>query len=188
MHRGKLVIIDPQNDFTHVRGFYGQRHGLQHISEAKGKINDMLPSVNKADVMVICSDYGPNQFGEGLQLCIPDTFGHQIDPDLDLDDTMTWMTKTEHSCFSSEVFRNYLKAFDVTTLFICGFLAEYCIKQSAIDALEAGFQVYLVEDAIATGDDVQERKMQMLKDLVWKGAKITQTNEGWQPPCRHSSK
>lgn len=177
MQGGKLVLIDPQNDFTHVRGFYGQRHGLQHLSEAKGKINELLHSANKADVIVICSDYQPNQFGEGLQLCIPNTFGHQTDTDLELEDIMNFFTKSEHSCFTSDPFRNYLNASKTDTLFICGFLAEYCIKQSAIDALEAGFQVYLVEDAIATGDDVQGRKEKAFQELTTGGARSIRAAE-----------
>jgi nicotinamidase/pyrazinamidase len=168
----KILIIDPLNDFTHVQGFYGQRHGINQITDAKNKINQMLTSINHEDIIVIRSDYRPHQFGDDLHMSLPGTFGHQVDSDLMLSDRMVFITKTDHSSFSSDTLKDYLKTSKTDTLFICGFLAEYCVKHSAHDALDAGFKVFLVEDAIATGDDVQDRKDKTLQELAMRGAKI----------------
>ncbi|CAA9196695.1 hypothetical protein FLA105534_01274 [Flavobacterium bizetiae] len=103
-------------------------------------------------------------------MCIESTKGHEID--LDFDTSFQLISKTQHSSFSSQEFKNFLKDNQIQKLLLCGFLAEYCIKKTAIDALESGYEVVLLTELIATGDDVQYRKEEMLADLENKGATI----------------
>lgn len=174
MPKRMLVIIDPQNDFTHPEGDYARRHaGVTQIAEARLGIINLLRSFDGNEAVIVRSDFKPEQFGHGLFLCIPGTFGHKIDADLQVDGTLNIVTKTAHSCFSSEAFNELLNTGKTDTLILCGFLAEYCVKQTAIDALLLGYKVVLVEDCIATGDDVQSRKEQALAELMEKGAGIT---------------
>lgn len=42
----------------------------------------------------------------------------------------------------------YLYARKVTRVFITGLATDYCVRQTCLDALSRGFQVYLVEDAV----------------------------------------
>ncbi|MBN1320673.1 MAG: nicotinamidase [Thermoleophilia bacterium] len=42
----------------------------------------------------------------------------------------------------------FLHGHDVERVFITGLATEYCVRQTALDALTAGFTVYLVEDAV----------------------------------------
>ena len=173
-----LVIIDPQNDFTHLKGDYARRHtGITQIAATKARIRHLLQSLGSHEAVIVRSDYQPDQFGPGLSLCIPHTFGHEIDAALQVDDTLNVFTKTEHSCFSSADFKELLNTGEIDTLVLSGFLAEYCVKQTALDALQLGYQVLLVEDCIATGDDVQYRKEQTLAELADKGAVIIKSNE-----------
>jgi len=173
MNGRKIVIIDPQNDFTCLDGFYAQRHKeISQIRDAKSRINRILSLQEKKNIIILRSDYSENQFEEGLTICSPDTFGNQIDSDLNVDNTFTFITKTEHSGFSSESFTNFLKDTGTRVLFLCGFLAEYCVKQTALDALDHGYDVYLIEDCIGTGDDVQFRKQEMINELKTKGATV----------------
>jgi nicotinamidase-related amidase len=166
-----LLIIDPQKDFTDINGDYAQRHPHIHqIIDAKNKIIGLTNATDKNKVVVIFSDYTPNQFGENLSMCIPGTAGHEID--IPVDDTFHLFSKTRHSAFSSEAFTSFLKTNQINKLILCGFLAEYCIKATATDALERGYQVCLLEDCIGTGDDVQDRKQLMLDDLKNKNVEI----------------
>lgn len=173
-----LILIDPQNDFTHVEGDYARRHaGITQITEAKLKSQRLVNSFGRNKTVIVRSDYEPGQFGQGLSICIPQTFGHEIDVDLRMEGTVAVVTKTEHSCFSSEAFTSLLQTNKIDTLILCGFLAEYCVKQTAMDALNAGYRVYLVEDCIATGDDVQHRKLQAFAALKDNGAIVIQSEE-----------
>jgi nicotinamidase/pyrazinamidase len=168
-----FIIIDPQNDFTSLEGYYAKRHsGIAEILKAKENINKLLKLWSKENFVVIKSDYQPNQFGKGLAMCIPGTFGHHLNKDLHLDENISCIIKTEHSAFSSLSFREYIENNKIDTLVLCGFLAEYCVKQTALNAIESGYTVYLLEDCIGTGDDVQQRKLQMLQELEQKGAQV----------------
>jgi nicotinamidase/pyrazinamidase len=174
MHNELVVIIDPQKDFTSIDGDYAKRHaGITQILASKERINKLINTIDKNRCVVIFSDYREDQFEKGLAICIPGTNGHQID--IELDNSHLLIAKSNHSCFSSEAFVMHLKNNKISKLSICGFLAEYCVKQTAIDALKLGYSLSLIEDCIGTGDDVQFRKDEMLAELINMGAQIIKT-------------
>ncbi|RQO65890.1 hypothetical protein DBR43_26950 [Pedobacter sp. KBW06] len=159
-----LVIIDPQKDFINPDGAYAKRHsGIRQILECKRKINELLAETPAERLLVIYSDYLPNQFGAGLSMAIPGTSGHQIDIAIQVSHRL--IAKTAHSSFSSEEFSSHLEKNNIKELILCGFLAEYCVKQTAIDGLSRGYKVSVLSELTGTGDDVQERKAQALKEL-----------------------
>lgn len=165
-----IVIIDSQKDFTDIEGTYAKNHSVNQIQEVKSRINKLTKQFESNRFVIIYSNYQKDQFGTGISMCIEGTKGHEVD--LDFDASFRLISKTEHSSFSSEEFKNFLKDHQIRKLLLCGFLAEYCIKQTAIDALEAGYEVVLLKEFIATGDDVQYRKDEMFADLENKGATI----------------
>ncbi|MEZ2334691.1 cysteine hydrolase family protein [Mucilaginibacter sp. RCC_168] len=163
-----FIIIDPQNDFTHKDGNYATRHGISQINDAISKIN-LVAAAKHFNTVIVRADYQPEQFIQGESMAIPGTFGHEIDARIALQDTTTIVSKPEHSCFSSADFVDMLKKERINTLVISGFLAEYCIEQTALDALASDYRVILVRDAIGTGDDVQYRRVNLFKTLQEKG-------------------
>lgn len=173
MNQELIVIIDPQKDFTADEGNYATRHGITGIKAVKERIELLLRTAGDKHGIVVCSDYRPDQFGEGLCMCMPGTSGHEMD--IVVPESVALITKTEHSCFSSKAFKFYLRQQAVKRLVLCGFLAEYCVQQTALDALAHGYEVVLPEDYIGTGDDVQERKENTLAALKAKGAIVKRT-------------
>lgn len=173
-----IVIIDPQKDFTDIEGAYAKNHpNINQIKEVKTKLNQLTKQFDKDRFVIIFSNYQKDQFGNGISMCIEGTKGHEID--IDFEDSFQLISKTQHSSFSSEEFKLFLKNNHIRKLILCGFLAEYCIKQTAIDALQEGYEISLLKDFIATGDDVQFRKQEMLLDLEKRGAKIVTDNFGF---------
>jgi nicotinamidase/pyrazinamidase len=167
-----IIIIDPQVDFTSVNGAYAQRHSeIKQIINTKGSIQQLMDSSPHHSYIVIYSDYIPCQFGEALSMCIPGTPGHAIDITIPL--SIPRISKTQHSAFSNPSFIAHLHQHGYDHLYLCGFLAEYCVKQTALDGLQNNFHVSLIADCIATGDDVLERKTIMLQELEKEGAGIT---------------
>ena len=51
------------------------------------------------------------------------------------------------SAFESRELAPFLDGKGVTHLFVCGLAFDYCVKETAIDAAEAGFEVAIIEDA-----------------------------------------
>jgi nicotinamidase-related amidase len=177
MEKRALVIIDPQNDFTALHGDYARRHaGITQITQAKTNINYLISLQPPGDTIIVSSSYQPGQFKPGLNICIPNTTGHTIDTDFMIQDEMVFITKTNRSAFSSAVFTQHLTGYQINTLILTGFLAEYCVKQTALDALRFNYKVYLADDCIGTGDDVQNRKEQTKDELTAKGAILVQSN------------
>ena len=167
-----IIIIDPQVDFTSKDGAYAQRHPeINQIIKAKESIQQLIDTSPYHSYIVVYSDYISDQFSEGSSMCIPNTPGHSVD--IVIPPSTTRISKTQHSAFSNPSFITHLRTHHFDHLHICGFLAEYCVKQTALDALQNDFQVALIADCIATGDDVSERKKKMLDELNKNSATIT---------------
>jgi nicotinamidase-related amidase len=170
-----IVIIDPQKDFISREGAYARRHsGISQILRAKAVINGLFSGPNRLNVWTVISDYQINQFSPGLSMCIPGTEGHQID--IAVGSGSRILVKEAHSCFSSPAFVQCLAQEKVAKLILCGFLAEYCVRATALDGLQKGYEILLLEDAIGTGDDVQHRKENMFRELTETGAKLITTH------------
>jgi len=58
--------------------------------------------------------------------------------------------KAEFSAFANESFRRTFAATGRTQLVLCGIEAHVCIRQTTLDALDLGYEVFLVEDAISS--------------------------------------
>lgn len=165
-----LVIIDPQKDFTSPDGAYARKHAvISQIIIARNNIDALLKK-NTHKPVVVYSNYFHNQFEEGISFCIPGTVGHEID--LNMDVAIQLIPKNQHSCFTSDGFKNYLEINLVKSMVLCGFLAEYCVQQTALDGLHSGYKISLLQEYIGTGDDVQYRKDEMLLKLEQMGATI----------------
>tara|TARA_R100000935_G_scaffold55676_1_gene85859 strand:+ start:1508 stop:2116 length:609 start_codon:yes stop_codon:yes gene_type:complete len=69
----------------------------------------------------------------------------------------------------------YLKDKGVSTLYICGLAAEYCVYFSILDALKEGFEAILIEDATRaiSLQDFEKSK----KDILQAGGKIINSSE-----------
>ncbi|MFA0740685.1 MAG: hypothetical protein DFNUSKGM_000792 [Candidatus Fervidibacter sacchari] len=60
------------------------------------------------------------------------------------------IVKAEFSAFANESFRRTFAATGRTQLILCGIEAHVCIRQTTLDALDLGYDVFLVEDAISS--------------------------------------
>lgn len=66
----------------------------------------------------------------------------------------------------------YLKERGVDTLYIVGLATDYCVKYSALDALNLGYNVYIVVDACRGVDLQKDDSLQALQELQVKGAHL----------------
>ena len=65
----------------------------------------------------------------------------------------------------------YLRDKGVKQLFIAGLATDYCVKYTTLDALQLGFQVYVIADA-CKGVDLQEGDTQKAQQLMQNGGAI----------------
>lgn len=164
-----LIIIDAQRDFLDEDGPYARRHtGVASMRRTAMRIA-MLLKQPPVPVIAVISHYRPDQFAEGLSLCIRHTSG--VEPALELPKNLPTFVKAEHSAFTSAQLVQYLADQQIKRLFLAGFLIEYCVRATALAALAAGFDVVIVEDLVDTADDVQQRKERTIAELRKEGVR-----------------
>jgi len=59
-------------------------------------------------------------------------------------------SKVQFSCFRDPALKNHLVSLNRTQMVLIGIETHVCVLQSAFDLLEAGFQVYVVIDAVSS--------------------------------------
>lgn len=72
---------------------------------------------------------------------------------------------------------DYLKAKKIDKLYVAGVATDYCIKYSVFDALELGFDVYLVKDACQAINLKPNDEETALSEMKSRGAHVTTSKE-----------
>lgn len=109
--------------------------------------------------------------------CVADTPGARIDPALRLPENTTIISKATsadkdaYSAFERTTLDAQLRDLGVQRLFIGGLATEYCVLNTALDALELGYEVVLLTDAIRPIDQAEGARA--VEDLRRKHAEIT---------------
>lgn len=85
--------------------------------------------------------------------CIQNTYGAKFHPDLEISRAWVISKATErdkdaYSGFQGTDLETRLKREGIERVFIGGLATDYCVRATALDALAAGFEVVLLEDAI----------------------------------------
>jgi nicotinamidase/pyrazinamidase len=71
----------------------------------------------------------------------------------------------------------YLKAQNVTDVYVCGLATDYCVKYSALDAQRFGFKTFLIEDA-SRGVNLRPRDVEnAVAEMRGAGVGIVQSGE-----------
>ncbi|GAW80619.1 nicotinamidase [Plasmodium gonderi] len=105
--------------------------------------------------------------------CVRDTPGCKIHEKLfrHINDIVIKKADTEnhdsHTIFENNTINHkilkLLKERNVKSVYICGFIFEYCVKETALSFLNHGFETYIVEDATAYLHGRQEDKENIRK-------------------------
>lgn len=181
-----LLLIDIQNDFC--------PHGALPVPEGDKIIpflNKYIAIFQKANFLIAATrDWHPpvtkhfKQYG-GLwpAHCIQNTWGAQFHPSLELPaDTIiftkgTAETKEGYSGFDGVdpqgiPMYNFLQSRHISTLSIGGLATDYCVKRTVLDALNFGFKVNLLTDAIKGIDLRPGDSQRSINEMSSRGAQL----------------
>ncbi len=81
----------------------------------------------------------------------------------------------------------YLQDAGVTDLYLCGLATDYCVLYSALDALELGYTVLVIEDACRGVNVGADDSVQALRKIVAGGGRRVKTDtliHQWDKECR----
>jgi nicotinamidase/pyrazinamidase len=193
-----LIVIDVQNDFcdSGALAVPGANAILPLVNRLIGRhehvvlTQDWHPAghASFASAWKDAQPFTSAQFAYGPQTlwpdhCVQGTPGAEFHPELRTDRAQMIVRKGFHPGIDSySAFREndrmtrtgldgYLKARGFTRLVFCGLALDYCVAWSAIDALQAGFDVAVAVEATAAIDLDGSRK-RMLTEMRQGGIKL----------------
>lgn len=172
-----LLVVDFQNDF--ITG-----------SLAVPGAEDLIPAINKYigkfRKVVVSRDRHKkghpsftDQGGIWPDHCVDGTYGMEIHSSIKFTDTVAvalidkgW-DEEAYSVFEGTNLANMLKEMGTERLFVCGLATDYCIKATALDALnEFDGEVFLLGDAIRSVNINPDDGTKALTEMDNKGIKV----------------
>ncbi len=182
METDALVVVDPQNDFLP-----GGSLAVCDGNRIFEPINRVMPLF---DHVWATRDWHPPEhayFTEHGGIwpfhCLQGTPGAEFSNLLDQKPIQAVISKGTnvetdgYSAFAETDFARQLHDAGVTRVFFCGLATDYCVKMSALDSMQQGFETFVLTDAIAAvnvhaGDDAAA-----LKELETQGVRFATTGE-----------
>ena len=160
-----LLIVDFQNDFTP-----GGALPVERGDEIAGPVNALA---ERFDLVVATRDWHPPDHGSfaGVEVdpdrwdgadppgiwpvhCVQGTPGAELHPSLDRSKVDLVVDKAQdpytqgYSAFHGGNLAEVLRERGVDHVYVAGLATDYCVKNTVLDAVELGFGVTVVEDAV----------------------------------------
>lgn len=85
----------------------------------------------------------------------PERLGSTNDRVLDALGDVPRLPKLEFGCLANDAFKAALEATGRRQLLLIGMETHVCVNQTALEALELGYEVYIVRDAIVSGEKAE---------------------------------
>ena len=145
-----LLVVDVQNDFC-----TGGALEVKNAEKVVPVINKLMPAF---PLVVASMDWHPDEsdhFEKWPPHCVRQTNGADMHPDLHMSMIEKIFLKgTEgkddgYSAFEATNMNleQFLKGRGITDLYIAGLTTDYCVKETALDGVERGFNTYVFTDA-----------------------------------------
>ena len=186
-----LLIVDVQRDFC-AKGALAVPDGdrvvapLNLMSHAYTQAR--RPIYVSRDWHPATSEHFAPYGGRWPVHCVADTPGARFHDDLVLPDGAIIITKGEslsadgYSAFEGRTplgssFEHDLRQRRVTQLLVGGLATDYCVRQSVLDSVRAGFEVTVLTDAVAGVNLVAGDSDRALDEMRTAGATLTTVSE-----------
>lgn len=181
-----LIVVDVQNDFCP-----GGPLAVKAGDEVIPVINRLIPNFHH---VVFTRDWHPPDhisFSGNPRFvdkswpphCVAGTPGAQLNSGLQVPaDTLivnkgTDRDKEAYSGFQDTGLARMLGEKGVKRVFVCGLATDYCVKNTALDAVLSGFQTAVIEDAIRGVDIPEGSAAAALKEMRRAGIQIVPSSD-----------
>lgn len=146
-----FLIVDVQNDFC-TGGALEVKEGEMVVPV----INKLMPHFPLVVASMDWHPAGSSHFGKWPPHCVKQTDGADMHKDLHMSMIEKIFLKgTEgkddgYSAFEATNMNltGFLKSKGVTDLYIAGLATDYCVLETVIDAIDSGFNTFVITDAI----------------------------------------
>ena len=160
-----LLVVDMQNDFAHPDGALSVAGALEIVPLINAEIEDARAG---QAMVVYTQDWHPpdtphfeKDGGIWPVHCVRDTWGAALLPELEQDGTVVRKGSDGEDGYSGFTVRDpasgeerptelhaLLRKADVGRIVIVGLASDYCVKESALDAVRLGLEVDVIEAAV----------------------------------------
>jgi nicotinamidase/pyrazinamidase len=177
-----LLVVDVQNDFC-----AGGALAVPAGDDVVEVINWLMPNFEH---VIATQDFHPpghssftEQGGRWPEHCVQGTKGAELHPGLDTDKVNEIIQKGTdlqtdgYSGFAGTDLADRLAIRDVTRVFVTGLATDYCVRATALEAIENGFDVVVVTDAIAAVDAEPGDGKKAIAEMREAGAALIRSNE-----------
>src|SRR3712207_4683081 len=159
-----LVIVDFQNDFTPPDGALAVPEG----DTIAGHLNELARS-GEYDLVVATPDWHPADHGSFAPSgqwpvhCVQGTSGAELHEGLDTNAVDLVLDKGQdpqtegYSAFEGTELETILRDHGIDEVTVVGLATDYCVRNTALDALTHGFRVSVDPEGVR-GVDAQDRK------------------------------
>ncbi|MEX0779900.1 MAG: nicotinamidase [Balneolales bacterium] len=170
-----LLIVDFQNDFCP-----GGSLGVEGADTIVPRVNELM---ERFSLVIASKDWHPTEtvhFEKWPPHCIQDTEGADFHPDLNTEKIDQIFLKgmgnkdDGYSAFEATNVNlaEYLKNKNCKQLFICGLTTEYCVRFTALDAVDLGYKTHVYTDAIAAVNKAPGDGDKAIEEMKNKGIKM----------------
>lgn len=180
-----LIVVDVQVDFCP-----GGALAVQGGDKIVSTINQVIQAATSAHIPTFFTrDWHPldhisfrAQGGPWPPHCVQDSPGAAFHPNLRVPENAFFINKgydsrfEAYSGFQGTGLEKRLRALDVGLLIIGGLATDYCVKETAMDGLKAGFGVEVIEDCTRPVEMRAGDGEMALSELRRAGVSITNSN------------
>lgn len=160
-----LVVVDVQNDFADPNGGLYVSGG----EEVVPVVNSEIAQARSAGARVVyTADWHPpstphfaKDGGVWPVHCVGDTWGAEFHPNLIVDGPVVRkgtggedgysgfsVKDPESGHVSATALAGQLERWGIKTVVVCGLATDYCVKATALDGANDGYEVILLQDAV----------------------------------------
>lgn len=175
-----LFIVDLQNDFCPWGALPTPRGDL--IIPVLNKLMD------KFDLVLASKDWHPEDsvhFQKWPKHCVQGTKGADFPEGLQAEKIHKVFLKGTgnkddgYSAFeaTNDNLAEYLRKNNVEELYVTGLTAEYCVKQTVLDALKNGFKTFVIKDGVEGIHQNEGDMEKSFKEMEEAGAKLITSEE-----------
>jgi nicotinamidase/pyrazinamidase len=164
-----LLVVDMQNDFADPQGTLY----VEGAEAVLARVNEEIERATDGGALVVYTqDWHPGSTPHFVKdggiwpvHCVGETWGSQLHPDLrvvgasvrkgfgELDGYSGFTARHPTTGHTTETgLEAKLRGNDVDRVVIAGLATDYCVKETALDAVRLGFETIVIGDAIAAVD------------------------------------
>jgi nicotinamidase-related amidase len=157
-----LVIIDPQNDFLHLEGWYAEKGiDIGHMRRTIEPLKQLIKDCRAKNIPIVWTRHGTRGLEDGgpfmrLRPFLAEgglrqgTWGYQVLEELGPREEDWYIEKTRLSAFYQTNLESVLRALNADTVLYTGVLTNQCVAATSKDSTFRDFKSIVVEDCTGT--------------------------------------